>query len=139
MKMLDLKIEVESIPSPLAMRECKCGCGNLFQPGRKDQVYLNKKHADFAYNNGVRLEKDRVKNYFNKLENKNDRILNKYYMAMKKEVVVLPLEILRAEGFNPNLAHGTTTINGETFSFSHNYLFRYYVQEKEDLIKILRR
>lgn len=44
------------MPRPIAPIECKCGCGIIFQPKRKDQIYLNKQHADFAYNHGKRKE-----------------------------------------------------------------------------------
>ena len=29
------------IPSPIAARECKCGCGTMFIPTRKDKVGLS--------------------------------------------------------------------------------------------------
>ena len=50
------------LPRPISRRDCKCGCGNEFQPLRKDQIYLNKQHADFGYNHGKRKRKNQEQN-----------------------------------------------------------------------------
>ena len=39
-------------PSPIPIRDCKCGCGHEFQPNRTNQFYLNKQYDDFGYNHG---------------------------------------------------------------------------------------
>ena len=45
-------------PHPLQSRRCPCGCGCFFQPNRSNQIYLNKRHADFHYNTTTRKLKD---------------------------------------------------------------------------------
>ena len=88
--------------SPLAERICKCGCDIEFQPNRKDQVFLNKQHADFGYNHNIRRKKDANKREQSKILAKNDRILEKHFKAKHGlvENAETYLEILRADGYN---------------------------------------
>ena len=61
------------IPRPIPERNCECGCGNLFYPRRRDNIYLNKQHADFAYNHGKRKAKNQNKVKSEKILLKNDK------------------------------------------------------------------
>ncbi|MDA3883284.1 MAG: hypothetical protein PF481_08350 [Bacteroidales bacterium] len=127
-------------PSPIPKRKCKCGCNHEFQPRRKDQVYLNKQHADFAYNNNVRKKKMKEENELNKILRKNDRILKKYFaFSPLQNEVVQYINVLRADGFNPNFNIGGTTIDGERFLLSYKYIFSVYQNKNIFLIKIRKR
>ena len=90
-------------PSPLPMRICACGCENEFQPTRSDQLHLNSKHYDFAYNHGPRKEKYAEENDATKRIRKNDRILAKYFKIFDKQIVNLNFTIIKAEGFNDGI------------------------------------
>ena len=50
---------VEFPVNPIRIRECKCGCGYEFQPNRKDQLYIDKRHYDFDYNQNKRKVKNK--------------------------------------------------------------------------------
>ena len=86
-------------PSPLPMRICECGCENEFQPTRSDQLHLNSKHYNFAYNHGPRKEKYAEEIDFTKIIRRNDRILEKYFRLFDTQFAKLNLVIVKAEGF----------------------------------------
>ena len=71
-------------PSPLQMKVCACGCEIKFQPRRSDQLHLNSKHYNYAYNHGKRKIKYAQENSANKVIRKNDRILEKYFKVFKE-------------------------------------------------------
>jgi hypothetical protein len=89
------------IPRPIADRYCKCGCNNLFSPKRVDQVYLNKQHADFAYNRGMRKVKNEKMIEVQKILLKNDKIifLVKKFMVNTTRVAhtIIRPEVIRLE------------------------------------------
>jgi hypothetical protein len=49
-------VEKTPLPWPISPRDCEYGCGNRFQPHRRDQMYLNKQHTDYGYNHIKRKE-----------------------------------------------------------------------------------
>lgn len=85
--------------SPLVPKVCACGCETSFQPTRSDQIYLNSKHANYAYNHGARKEKYATENELTKIIRKNDRILEKYYNIFNQIVVKMNLVLVKADGF----------------------------------------
>jgi G:T/U-mismatch repair DNA glycosylase len=86
-------------PSPLAKRICACGCEHEFQPNRSDQIYLDSRHANRAYNQGVRKQRHKTENAVHKIIRKNERIAEKYVLALGKELVMVNFTILKTEGF----------------------------------------
>lgn len=112
-------------PRPLAARICGCGCENEFQPGRKDQIYMNKQHADFGYNHLIRKFKDAEKIKYVKILTKNDRILEKHYLAFKRKGVfpIVFFDILLADGFDFSAYVGMT----EKDKTDYHFTFRYYI------------
>lgn len=122
-------------PSPLAERICRCGCGIEFQPNRKDQVYLNKQHADFGYNHNIRSKRDANKRVQVKVLSKNDRILQKHFGAKKvlDDYAETYLEILRADGYDSSMHISEDNVKGVRSFFSFNY----YIQiEHGPLVKV---
>jgi hypothetical protein len=122
-------------PSPLAERICRCGCDIEFQPNRKDQVYLNKQHADFGYNHNIRSKRDANKRVQSKVLANNDRILQKHFRAKKVLNVYAEtyLEILLADGYNTSMYVSEDYVKGIRSFFSFNY----YIQiEHGPLVKI---
>jgi hypothetical protein len=87
-------------PSPLPVRICACGCGIEFQPTRSDQMHLNSKHYNYAYNHGARKEKYAEEIDVTKCIRKNDRILEKYFSILKASIGKLNLIIVKKEGFD---------------------------------------
>jgi hypothetical protein len=88
-------------PRPLSPRECKCGCGNIFQPKRRDQVYLNKQHADYGYNHNTRDIKNLNRNEVEKILSSNDKVLEKYFKAHRQEnCAICYFDALKSDGFN---------------------------------------
>lgn len=85
--------------SPLVPKVCACGCETSFQPLRSDQIYMNRKHANFAYNHGTRKEKYATENELTKIIRKNDRILEKYYKIFNQIVLKMNLVLVKADGF----------------------------------------
>jgi hypothetical protein len=110
-------------PSPLGYRFCKCGCKIEFQPKRKDQIYLNKQHADYGYNNLVRKLKDAHKREQYKVLAKNDRILEKHFLAKQslEDSVEVYLDILIADGFDLAAIVGSSIIDNKVYHFSISY------------------
>lgn len=123
-------------PRPIGIRVCKCGCGNEFQPKRRDQVYLNKQHADFGYNHGKRKKKTKNENELHKIQRINDRTLERHHKNSGKKEAVCFLNNLVADGFRKEFYIGFNKIDGVGFFYSYNYLFHIYQFEGQRLIKI---
>ena len=112
-------------PSPLPMRICECGCENEFQPTRSDQLYLNSKHYDFAYNHGPRKEKYTEEIDNTKIIRKNDRILEKYFRLFDTIFVKLNLIIVKAEGFNDGVFTSIIAIKKGENEYKYHALYNY--------------
>jgi hypothetical protein len=110
-------------PSPLAPRICQCGCKLEFGPGRNDQIYLNKQHADFAYNNGIRKRKNASRIKHEKILAQNDRILEKHYKSnpIKDNRVVVYKAILFADGFDFSYHVGKSEEQGKEYHYTYRY------------------
>lgn len=123
-------------PRPIPERECKCGCGHNFQPKRKDQVYLNKQHADYAYNHGPRKRKQAKRLEVEQILRKNDLILGKYYELYKKKNLTCYLNNLLADGFYSNYHVGHDKKEETTIYYSYNYSFKLFLKEEKKMITI---
>jgi hypothetical protein len=130
------KTEQNPSPNPLALRICECNCGNSFQPRRKDQVYLNKQHADYAYNNGDRLEKKKNQDIIEKILRKNNRVCGKYFEADDDKETICLLESVNADGFNLSYTLGQTKIRDEKYFHTYNYRFHLFMDDGIKKIKI---
>jgi hypothetical protein len=125
------------LPRPLKPIECACGCGHSFPPRRKDQMYLNKQHADFGYNHGKRKTKNRNRIRTEKILLKNDNILARHYKAKWTETEVkCYLDILKADGFDPAYNIGTEEADGVKLYYSYNYCYQIYHSNNGTIIKI---
>lgn len=120
----------ELIPNPIQRRECKCGCGHEFQPNRKDQLYINKKHYDFDYNNTKRKVKNKHIVEVEKVLRLNNRILEKHYQShignQKKEPVTCYYDILKADGFLSAHYTGKSEQEKHTYFCLYDFYFRLY-------------
>ena len=123
-------------PSPIPRRECECGCGNSFQPNRKDHIYLNTQHANFGYNHGKRKELNPNNSTIQKITRRNDSLLRKYHDLKPSENYEFPLGIITAEGFDTRFFTGTSQIEGETFHAMYNYCYKLSTKEKFTFILI---
>jgi hypothetical protein len=86
------------VPRPIAERECACGCGVMFQPRRRDQIYLNSQHANYGYNHGKRKEKNKSRSKEEAILAKNDEVLNKHYKSERNSKdVVRYYDVLKAD------------------------------------------
>ncbi len=120
----------------LKERMCLCGCEELFIPGRRDQYHVNGLHTDNAYNHGKRKSKTAQQIKAEKQLVKNDKILDKFYKQFTQtEAIVFSLN-LKADGFDPTCFIGNTSVEGEQYFKSYNYLFREYEHEGHKLTKI---
>jgi hypothetical protein len=126
-------------PNPIPKRICKCGCKNEFQPGRRNQLYLNKQHADFGYNHGKRKVKKEKELEVESILRHNDSVLDKFYSAYQREEAICFLNNLMADGFNRNYFVGFSKIAQEGFYFSFNFMYHIYQTENQCLIKIRKR
>ena len=110
-------------PSPLAPRICQCGCKLEFGPGRNDQIYLNKQHADFGYNHGPRKRKNASRIKHEKILAQNDRILEKHYKSnpIKDNRVVVYKAILFADGFDFSYHVGKSEEQGKEYHYTYRY------------------
>ena len=88
-------------PRPIPPAVCKCGCGHSFQPRRKDQIYINKQHADYGYNHNKRMLKNWRRKKAEKILSHNDNILKKYFKAYKQgDCATCFLKDLKEDGFD---------------------------------------
>lgn len=127
-------------PRPISPRECKCGCGHIFHPKRKDQVYLNKQHADFDYNHNMRKAKDENRKKFEKILSSNDNILKKYFKSYQQEnCAICFLDALKADGFNTANIIGIEEKDGKKYYYTYNYYYHIDVKDNIKKIKIYKR
>jgi hypothetical protein len=127
-------------PRPISPRECKCGCGYTFQPGRIDQVYLNKQHADYGYNHNTRKIKYRNRNEVEKILSSIDKILGKHFKAHKQEdCATCILDVLKADGLNLAYFIGINERDGKKYFYSYSYYYYIYVSNNIEMIKIYKR
>ncbi len=125
------------LPRPIQARKCECGCGYTFHPNRRDQMYLNKQHADFGYNHGKRKLKNRNRNKVEKILLRNDNILEKHYKAeWNTKEVVCYFDVIKADGFIFDYNVGKREIDKIEYYFTYNYYYHIYPVNK---IKILKR
>ncbi len=130
----------EPLPRPIPVIECGCDCGYTFQPNRRDQMYLNKQHADFAYNHGKRKLKNRNRNKVEKILLKNDNILEKHFKAEWREKEVdCYFDVIKAEGFNFSYHVGKGEEDGIDYYFTYNYNYFIHTLNKIKMIKILKK
>ncbi|WP_088323116.1 hypothetical protein [Polaribacter tangerinus] len=125
-------------PSPIQIRECKCGCGHEFQPNRKDQLYIDKRHYDFDYNQTKRKEKNKNRTATEKQLRLNNRVLEKHYIAsvesQKKEPIKCYLDILKAEGFLTKNHTGVSEDGTNKFYLLYDYYYRLFRNTSNQLI-----
>ena len=112
-------------PSPLGMRTCACGCKIEFQPTRSDQLHLNSKHYNYAYNHGPRKNKYARENSANKVIRKNDRILEKYFRAFKETKAILNFVIVKGDGFDEGMFTRIAGIKRDNVELRFHTLYKY--------------
>ena len=128
------------IPRPLSERICACGCNNYFQPKRKDQIYLNKQHANFGYNHGKRKSNNKSRLRQEKILRKNDDLLDKHYKSYNGvKYVDVHYEILNAENFQFGYQVGIYTDEGIQYYLSYRYKYYFYKIKDIGMIKIMKR
>jgi hypothetical protein len=100
----DKMLEWALNPSPLHNRICACGCDIEFQPNRIDQIYLNRLHANKAYNHGKRKQMHLREKAINKILKKNDDILGRFFAlrASHRSSYTTYFDIIKAAGFDEN-------------------------------------
>lgn len=126
-------------PRPIPDRFCECGCGNLFSPNRIDQVYLNKQHYDYAYNNGPRKRKNANRKNHEKILAKNDRILNKYFLTRRwDKYTIVYYDVLEADGFDFSFNIGIEVRDDVSWAFSYKYVYS-IINSLPKKVKIARR
>jgi len=116
-------------PRPMPVTVCDCGCGYEFQPNRKDQIYLNKQHADFAYNHGERKKRQVNQLKVEKILRLNDKVLKKFFQFNTKEGITCHLNNLKADGFRSEYYVGQKKIDSLTIYFCYNY--SYFIEDKD--------
>ena len=123
-------------PHPLQSRQCPCGCGCFFQPNRSNQIYLNKQHSDFHYNNTTRkLKGDEVRKIQNQLE-RNDKILGNYFRKSAGKSVFYEMKELMSDGFRQDL-HTRIDIRLEkTLYVLFKYCYSILKQNDTDVVEI---
>lgn len=127
-------------PRPVPIRICECGCGHSFYPKRIDKIYLNKQHADFAYNHGKRKTKNRNKVNDEKILRKNDSILDKHFKTAKDvKHVDRYYDILQADGFKFGYHIGKSEKENVDYYYTYNYYYCIFFKDKIKLIKIFKR
>lgn len=127
--------------SPLAKRVCECGCENEFQPRRKDQIYLNSQHANFAYNHGKRKKKNKDLRTQESILRKNDQILNNFWTNFHNDdnYVVLRLKSLLNKKFDQAYFVGMDPNGKNPIYFSYRYMYTVITQNEIEYIKIEKR
>ncbi len=127
-------------PSPIKKRICQCGCSVEFQPTRRDQVYLNKQHADYGYNHLKRKPRDVEKIRQVKVLAKNDRIIAKHFLSNKRhnEAASVYFDVLRADGYDFSAHVGMVEEEGREYFFTFHYFIRIYPGEPKR-VKIFKR
>jgi len=128
------------LPRPISRRDCECGCGHEFQPLRKDQIYLNKQHADFGYNHGKRKRKNLNRKNIEKILLKNDNILKKHYTSdWNSTQVECYHEIIKADGFKFAYHIGKKEVKKIVYYYTYNYFYTVFKKNEIKMIKIFKR
>ena len=128
------------LPRPISARECGCGCGHSFYPRRRDNIYLNKQHADFAYNHGKRKSKNRNRIRDEKILLKNDNILEKYFKSEKgQDDIERFYDVLKADGFKSGYHIGRINHNEKEYHITYRYMYRIYARNEVFKINIKKR
>ena len=126
--------------SPLSKITCACGCNIEFQPGRIDQVYLNYRHANFAYNHGERKKRYAEERETTKIIRNNDRIAEKYHSSSGRQKVIVNFTLLKAEGFDKNYYTRLISVNTAQkkiyYYALYNFCFRIITQNDLTYIEI---
>jgi hypothetical protein len=118
-------------------RLCKCGCGLSFYPRRKDQVYIDRQHGNFAYNHGARKRKQKAIHKIEKCLRRNERILEKYFAAGDGNAAICSFISLAAEGFNPDFFTGLVSSPEGTYNVVYKYAFLRGKYNGHSIIKII--
>jgi hypothetical protein len=133
-------VEKTPLPRPVSPRDCECGCGNRFQPNRRDQMYLNKQHADYGYNHVKRKEKNLNRKKCEKILLLNDNILKKHCTSDRSgKQVDCYYDIIKAEGFKFAYNVGRKEVQEVVYNYTYNYTYSIYLMNKIKMIKILKR
>ena len=128
------------LPRPISARECGCVCGHSFYPRRRDNIYLNKQHADFAYNHGKRKSKNRNRISVEKILLKNDNVFDKHYKSERNtKHVDRYYDILKADGFKFGYHIGKSEKDNIEYYYTYNYYYCIFFLEKIKMIKIFKR
>ena len=128
------------LPNPIPARLCQCGCGNYFYPTRKDNIYLNKQHADFAYNNGKRKTNNSQRLKEEKILLKNDNLLHKHFTSKEGQVEIEQYyDILKADGFKSAYHIGRINKNQKEYYISYTYMYQLFKINEILKIKIRKR
>ena len=123
-------------PHPLQSRQCPCGCGCFFQPKRSNQIYLNKQHSDFHYNNTTRkLKGNEVRKIQNQLE-RNEKILGNYFRRSAGRSVFYDMRELVSDGFRQDLHTRVDTRMEKTVFVLFKYCYSILKQNHTDLVEI---
>ena len=123
-------------PHPLKSRRCPCGCGCFFQPNRSNQIYLNKQHSDFHYNNTTRkLKGNEVRKIQNQLE-RNDKILGNYFRKSAGKSVFYEMKELMSDGFRQDLHTRVDTRLEKTLYVLFKYCYSILKQNDTDVVEI---
>ena len=123
-------------PHPLQSRRCPCGCGYFFQPKRSNQIYLNKQHSDFHYNNTTRkLKGNEVRKIQNQLE-RNDKILGNYFRKSAGKSVFYEMKELVSDGFRQDLHTRIDTRLEKTLYVLFKYCYSILKQNDTDVVEI---
>ena len=127
-------------PRPIGPRECECGCGNYFQPSRRDKIYINKQHADFAYNHGKRKTKNKQRINEEKKLLKNNNILDKHYKSERNtKQVDRYFDTIKAEGFKFGYHIGKHEKDDTEYYYTYNYYYLIFYRNSIKMIKIFKR
>jgi len=139
MKEKERKILInETNTSPYKEIRCPCGCESLFIPKRRDQVYKNSKHANFAYNHGKRKQVSKNQRIAESQLRKNDKIVEKYYLFYQKKLAVVFSLNLAADGFDHSFFIGNHFEEGLLYKKTYNYLFHEYEKDGRRLTQIIK-
>ena len=133
-----MEISNKKRTSPLKEKLCPCGCDETFFPKRKDQIYKNTRHSNFAYNHGKRKEKSRNQRSTESKLQKNDKILEKYYQLFKEDLFVVFSLNLISDGFDHSLFTGNDLKEGLLYRKTYNYLFHEYEKDNRKLTRIIK-
>ena len=139
-----MKNYFENDPSPrsISVKKCACGCGNLFKPRRRDQIYLNKQHADQYHND----KKSKEKKALDDILKKNERILEECFYSHihdsenshgSVEILLLRLKI---KGFNFKVYPPTSYDKQKRLYYTSNYYYSVYNEpfSKIEMVKIFK-